>query len=131
MLTIRTKEELKRAKENKVREFIVVGELAQKLHKAEKISKLSKTALAALVGAIGIGVIASPITGGASLRIGKKFATATAAGVSTSVIYAAITVGGVALVYALYKEYNVKVIRKPDGSIELKFYREGKEKEEE
>jgi hypothetical protein len=125
MLIVRTKEELKRAKENKVKEFIVVGELAQKLHKAEKISKLSKTAAVALAGAVGVGVATTPVTGGVSLGVSAFIGTgvASTAGVSTGVIYATIAVGGVLLVYALYKEYNVTVIRRPDGTIELQFNR--------
>ncbi|QBK25368.1 hypothetical protein [Ureibacillus thermophilus] len=125
MLIVRTKEELKRAKENKVKEFIVVGELAQKLHKAEKISKLSKTAAVALAGAVGVGVATTPVTGGGSLVVSALTGTGVAAtaGVSTGVIYAAIAVGGVLLVYALYKEYNVTVIRRLDGTIELQFNR--------
>ncbi|ADU95662.1 hypothetical protein [Geobacillus sp. Y412MC52] len=125
MLIVRTKEELKRAKENKVKEFIVVGELAQKLHKAEKISKLSKTAAVALAGAVGVGVATTPVTGGVSLGVSALIGTGVAAtaGVSTGVIYATIAVGGVLLVYALYKEYNVTVIRRPDGTIELQFNR--------
>jgi hypothetical protein len=125
LLVVKTKEELKRARENEVKEFIVVGELAEKLHKAEKISRLSKIAVHALAGAIAAGAAAAPVTGGTSLGVSALAGagvTATA-GVSTSVILAAIAVGGVAIVYALYKEYNVKVKKYPDGTFELEFER--------
>lgn len=123
MLIVETKEELKKAKENKVKEFIVIGELAKKLDKAKKISKLSKFAVFALASSIGAGAVAAPFTGGislgASLVMGAG-ATATV-GVSSGVIIAAIATGGVVMVYALYKEYNVEIKKNKAGTMELKF----------
>lgn len=62
MITIKTKDQLKKAKEDKVREFVVVGDLAEKLYKTRKISKLSKKAAIALSVAVGAGAIGAPFT---------------------------------------------------------------------
>lgn len=122
-MIIKTKEELKKAKENNIKEFVVVGELAEKLNKASKVSKLSKRAAIILAGVIGAGVVTAPFTGGASLGItgAGTAATATTTGVSSGVIYAALAAGGLLTVYALYKDYNVKLVGNKDGSIELIF----------
>ncbi len=42
MVIVRTKDELARVKKKKVKEFKVVGDLADKVVKAQKITKLSK-----------------------------------------------------------------------------------------
>lgn len=125
MLIVKTKNELKEAKKNKVKQFIVIGELAEKLNKAQKISRLSRIAVAALAGTIGIGVATAPVTGGTSVGVSALVATgaAASAGVPTSVTLACIACGGIAIVYGLYKEYNVRVRANVNGSIELEFTR--------
>lgn len=117
MLIVETKGQLKRAKDNKVKEFTVVGELAEKLYKAQKISKLSKRAVMILAGAVGVGAVAAPVTGGLSLG-----ATALAAStVGSGAIIAAIAVGGVILVYTIYKDYSFEVEREKNGKIKVIF----------
>ncbi|MEY8757941.1 hypothetical protein AB9M93_26235 [Peribacillus frigoritolerans] len=101
------KEQLKKAKENKVKEFIVVGELAEKLYKTQKISKLSKRAAIALAGANGVGAVAAPFNAGGSLGIAALAIGTAATTVGTGTIIAAIAVGGVLLVYSIYKDYTI------------------------
>lgn len=48
MLVVRSKEELKKAQKDKVKEFLIVGELAEKVQKAKGISKLNKGKVIAL-----------------------------------------------------------------------------------
>ncbi len=124
MLIIKTKGELKNAKNYKIKQFIVTGELAQKLNKAQKISKLSKLALVLLVGTVGAGIATAPVTGGASIPVASFIATtgtAASAGVSSGVIIAALGCGGLLVVYGLYKDYNVRVKFNADGGVELEF----------
>jgi uncharacterized protein with ACT and thioredoxin-like domain len=128
MIEVRTKEELKRVKEQKVQEFVVVGELAEKLYKARKISKLSKAAILALAGAVGAGAVATPVTAGASLGVSALVVGATT-GVSATVIWAAVAAGGLLLVYALYKDYEVRIEytqstnKSNSGNSEIRGYR--------
>ncbi|MFB5282461.1 hypothetical protein [Peribacillus sp. Hz7] len=120
MLIVKTKEQLKQAKENKVKEFTVVGDLAEKLYKAQKISKLSKKAAVALAGAVGVGAAAAPFTAGTSFGITAFATTAAASAVGTGTIIAAISVGGVLLVYTIYQGYSFKIVKTKDG-IEIEF----------
>jgi len=117
MLIVRTKEELKRAKKNKIGQFIVVGELAEKLKKSQNIAKLSKRAAIGLAGAVGVGVAAAPFSAGTSLGASAVVATgaAASAGVSASVIMASIAVGGILLAFAIFKDYNVSFKMGPNG----------------
>lgn len=118
MITIKTKDQLKKAKEDKVREFVVVGDLAEKLYKTRKISKLSEKAAIALSVAVGAGAIATPFTGGGSLMlVGAAAATATATIGGYQVVLVALGIGGILSLYALYKDYEVSFIVEPDGKI--------------
>lgn len=91
MLIVETKEQLKRAKESNVSEFKVVGELADKLYRAQKISNLSKKAVLILARAVGVGTVASPFTAGTSLGVSALATTAAASTVGTGAIIAAET----------------------------------------
>ena len=113
MLIVNTKEQLKKAKDNKVKEFMVTGELADKLLKAQRISKLSKTAAIALAGAVGAGAIAAPFTAGTSLGVAAFASTAAASTVGTGTIIAAVAVGGVLLAFTIFKDYSFEVIGSP------------------
>ena len=57
---VTTKEELKKAKENKVDVIIVEGKLAMDLIEARKITKLGKTALAIFTTGIAAGIATAP-----------------------------------------------------------------------
>ncbi|PTX14767.1 hypothetical protein SAMN04488598_1714 [Halanaerobium congolense] len=109
--TVYTKDELKKAKEQKIDKIIVKGELANKLHKSKKISKLGKGAVALLIASVG----AAPITGGLSTFALAPVAAAT--GLQIAAIIAAATVG-IALIIAVFKEYDE--IKYKDGELILK-----------
>lgn len=66
MITVSTKEDLKRALENKEKQIKVTGKLAETMRRKSKVRKASKFGAAALI--IG-GIIAIPFTGGASSRV--------------------------------------------------------------
>lgn len=122
MITVYTKDELKRAIEKKQFPIKCVGELASQLTKKKKRAKKAKIG-GALV-ALG-GLAAIPFTGGAS-------AAATAAGLTTmgftatgitltvgaltiSAAELAILVGGGVAITAILKGRKVKL--QPDGSV--------------
>lgn len=56
MLIVETKEEFKKAVENKVPEFVVVGNLKSEIKKTEKLKTMSKWAITALA----VGLAATP-----------------------------------------------------------------------
>jgi len=111
MIVVRTKEELKQARKKKLTEFEVRGKLAGSLVKAQKISKLSKGAAIGLAGAAGAAVAAIPVTGGTSLGATALIGSAALAGtgVSTGVIIAAMSIGGILVAYALFKDYDLEI----------------------
>lgn len=118
MITIKTKDQLKKAKEDKVREFVVVGDLAEKLYKTRKISKLSKKAAIALSVAVGAGAITAPFTGGGSLMLVGALATSAIATIGGSqVVLIALGIGGILALYALYKDYDINFEVGTDGKI--------------
>lgn len=121
MLIINTKEGLKSAKNNKVREFAVEGKLAEDLLKAQKIAKLSKRVVVVLAGAVGAGAVAAPFTAGTSLGVSAVVTATAASSVGTGTIVACVAIGGVLLAYTIFKDYSFKVERKPDGTIRLVF----------
>ena len=99
-ITVKTKQELEKAMKNGETEIIVVGELAEKLHKSKKITKLGIPALAVLTAAIA----ATPFTGGLSTALGAT-AVATMTGMEVAVILGVVFVG-ISLVIALFKDYE-------------------------
>lgn len=121
MLIVETKEQLKKAKKEKREEFIVIGELAQKLYKTRKISNLSKKAAIGLTIAFGVGSAATPFTGGLSLGVtGAAAAAATTTVGGAQVVYVAMSIGGILLLFALYKDYDVDFELNPGGPIRVK-----------
>lgn len=118
MLIIETKEQLKKATEEKQDSFIVVGDLAKKLYKTRKISKLSKKAAIAITLAFGFGAIGAPVTGGLSLGA----AAAGTAGIGGSAtVLTAMSIGGVIFLFALYKGYDAEFEAVPGGTVRVKF----------
>ncbi|MEG1482832.1 hypothetical protein [Clostridium sp.] len=106
-IEVNTKEELKKAIDDKYDEIIVKGELAKKLNKAKKINKLSKAMLGILTTALAAGVVTAPITGGLSLGISAAAAVPIAALTGTEIaVIIAVSCIGVALVTAVYKGYD-------------------------
>lgn len=123
MLVVKTKEELKKAQKAKVEEFMIVGDLAEKVQKAKGISKLSKGKVIALSGVIAAGAAVAIPTGGASIGVSTLSATAitagAGAGLSASVIIAIIAIGGALAAFALYKEYDVSFEATPNGGVKV------------
>ncbi|SET85685.1 hypothetical protein SAMN05216389_1431 [Oceanobacillus limi] len=117
MLIVETKEQLKKAKQDKVKEFKVVGELAEKLYKARKVQKLSKASAVALAGVAGAGVVAAPFSFGTSLGVSAIAASS----VGTGTIIAAGAAGGILLTFAIYKGYSFKVKINDKGEVEIVF----------
>jgi len=106
MIVIQTKEELKRAKKEKLKEFEVIGPLAEKIKKAQDISNLSKSA------AITLGKARST-----NFFISRKSSSSAAVGkiVTPGVMIAAISIGGILIAYALFKDYEVEFEVGPGG----------------
>ncbi|WP_010253001.1 hypothetical protein [Treponema primitia] len=125
-LVVRTKEDLEKAKNNLPDTIIFEGEMAIKIQKAIKRKKSGKKVGIALAGAgavaaIIVGIVAAPVTAGASLgatAVGiSNLTIGTAAGVATlSLTEVAIVAGvivsalGVSLAVAkdLLKNYNME-----------------------
>ena len=99
---VRTKEELKEAKEKRTPEIIVEGELAKDLKKAQKIRTLGPVA----IGVLGVGIAGIPITGGISAGLAFSTVAATT-GLSISVIIIIIALG-LAFLLAFYKNYDLE-----------------------
>lgn len=102
-VTVTTKDELKEAQEQNVENIIVSGDLANKLKKAKQITKLGATGLGILTAALGVGIVAAPVTGGLSM-----FAAAPVAALTGLEIAAIITASalGIALIIAVFKDYE-------------------------
>jgi hypothetical protein len=102
-VTVRTKSELEKAKENGAEEIIVKGELADKLKKSKKVAMLSGVGLAALTAALGVATVTAPVTGGLSY-----FAVAPVAVLTGLEIAAIITAAslGLGLIIALFLGYE-------------------------
>ena len=119
-ITVDNKESLKIAKKEGYRHIIVKGKLANDLVVASKISRLSKVAVGTLAAAVTATIAAVPFTGGASAPagfVGVVAPMAATSGISTSVIIAALSVGGLLLAYAIFKDYNIEITHKSsDGT---------------
>src|SRR5574344_476210 len=104
IVTVKTKEELKKAIDAKVPEILVVGKLAKTVHDNKKIAKLGRFALIGLGVAIA-SICAVPVTGGTSSAIAvPAIAAATvASGLTAAEIMTLVAVGGgiVALIGAV------------------------------
>ena len=111
-VTVRTKEELERAKNNGVETIVVVGELAQKLKTAKVVGTFSKATVFALVAALA----AVPATGGLSMVALVPIAAMT--GVEIAVVTAVVFIG-MSLLLSIIKEYNIRVRVNKDGELEV------------
>lgn len=110
-VTVQTKNDLKKAIENKVDTIIITGSLAGNVIKAQKIAKLGKFALASLgltASAIVAAVATAPVTGGASFAFAVPVAAPLVAltGLEiTTIIFVCIM--GVGVLLAFYKDYDI------------------------
>ena len=104
---ITTKEELKKAMEDKAEEILVVGKLADDLRATKQITTLGATTLGILSTAIAAGMIAAPFTAGTSLGISALAAApiAVTTGVSIPAIILASALG-IGIIISLHKDYR-------------------------
>ena len=98
MLIIETKEEFRKAIENKVPEFAVVGDLKTEIKKTEKLKMMSKWAITTLAA----GLAAAPFTGGTSGLLAGAAATSTLGAAAI----AAIALIGVTTLMAFHQDYD-------------------------
>lgn len=119
---ITTKEELKKAKKQKMERFVVRGKLASDIKKARAITKLSASSILILTTVAGMATIAAPTTGGASYLAAAPAVAAEAAsvGVSVPAIVVAVSIG-VSLIIGLFRDYNVKFKMDGFNHIEAEF----------
>lgn len=106
MKTVTTKTQLKKSLEKKEDVIYVEGKLANSLMISKKATKLGKVAIAILT----VGLCSVPVTGG--LSAAAVAPTALAVGLDTSVVIAIVAVGGIVLVLAIFKDYNVEITKK-------------------
>jgi hypothetical protein len=97
--TVSTKSELESAKDSKVDEIIVIGDLANDLKKSKKIAYASAGTIAILTAAIA----ATPFTGGLS-AIGL-IPVAAMTGFEVAAIIVAVSIG-ITLIIAVFKDYD-------------------------
>ncbi|KAF6660608.1 hypothetical protein HFD91_11355 [Enterobacteriaceae bacterium EKM102V] len=98
-VVVRTKGELKQAKENNIDLIIVEGELAKKVMKGKTIAHAS----AATIALVGVSVAAMPATGGLSSFALMPIAAMT--GIEIAAL-AAVCFLGAGFLIALFKDYE-------------------------
>lgn len=120
-VTVTTREELKRAIQNKEKDILITDPyLAKNVKQFKTIKKLTKWTLCLLLagsGATMIGVALAPATGGTSAVVGLgtdavfKLVLASGASISTGAITAigCLCVLGAAVLFALWKDYTVEI----------------------
>ena len=104
---VKTKEELKKAKQRGDSIIIVKGQLAKDLLEARKITRLSQRALALLTAGIITGVSTAPLTNGFSL-VAMSVPVTTITGLSVPAIILASFLG-VGFILAIFNEYTVEI----------------------
>lgn len=97
---VASKEELKKAKEDKVNTIIVEGKLAKDLKATEKIKTIGPVAMATLTAFIAT----IPASGGVSAVAAASVAAATGMDVAAIILAASL---GIGFILAIYKEYDV------------------------
>lgn len=108
-IVVRTKEDLKLAIDRGYEEIIVEGNLVSELKKTKCVATASAPAIAALTAAFGL----LPVSGGLSTIAIAPFVALT--GLDISVIILALSIG-LAVIMAVYKDYEVIEIETPDGT---------------
>ena len=108
-INVSTKETLKFAIDRGYEEIIVEGNLVSELKKTKCVATASAPAIAALTAAFGL----LPVSGGLSTIAIAPFVALT--GLDISVIILALSIG-LAVIMAVYKDYEVIEIETPDGT---------------
>ena len=133
MKSVNKKSELKAAIEANEMEIVVVNpELAKTVYKYKSIKKLTKRALVLLLAGMGIvagGMALAPMTGGSSAGLSgvsavAAYSLARASGAAIpvalipNIVY--ISFMGSAILFALWKNYDIEVICEDPMKIKLK-----------
>lgn len=124
IVTVSTKEELEKAVNNNVDKIIITGDMASKIIRSQKKKSVAKkvgigSAVATGVAAVA-GIVAAPVTGGASAVAGVSYAlattaTGTAVALSTTELIASIlgVLGALGIaagvINSISKNYDVKI----------------------
>ncbi|MCL2007212.1 MAG: hypothetical protein FWG77_03915 [Treponema sp.] len=114
-IKVETKQELEKAYKLKPDRIIVTGELVEKLIKSKKITKISRAVVIGLATLVVGGTIIVPPIGMGALAVSGS-------GVAAIIIASGI---GIALVYAIYKDYDVIVTMEKDGRPKLILTKKG------
>ncbi len=109
-ITVKTRDELLKAKNENYDEIILVGAIANNLKKSKKITTLGKGALGVLTATFGAATVIAPTTGGLSYAVLAPVAFLT--GLEIVAIIAALSIG-IALILAIFKGYE-EISYKPD-----------------
>lgn len=130
-ITVETKEELKRAYDNKYNEILVVGDLAKQLGKIN----IGKAGIAILLTVGAAAVVAAPITGGKSIQalksVAEKAGKYTGAEIALMIMATSI---GITLILAVCKDYEIETSGNAEeylkgkagkGSVNLGTYKQG------
>ncbi|EFB6771312.1 hypothetical protein FPG84_08790 [Escherichia coli] len=117
LVTVTTKEQLKKAKEDKVDVIVVEGELAEKLKRSKKVA----IAAAGVSGVALTGLIAAIATGGTSFLLyagvaGTSAATFTGIEIASIILAGSI---GITLLVGIFKDYE-EIEASTSGGIKLK-----------
>lgn len=115
-VTVSTKEQLEVAVDAHMDEIVVEGELAKRIKDGQKLRTAGKLTLVLL----GTAVAALPFTGGISLAAAAPIAALT--GLNAAAIVAAVFVG-LALLLAVYKEYDITIEYDRDGRLRVRLKR--------
>ena len=117
MITVYTKDELRKALKAKEKNIIVKGELERTIRaKANKQKTMKKVGIGtAAIGAAAL--ITAPFTAGTSLVAGAAAMGLTVGGLTISAAELAILIGGSVALAGILRGYNVKF--NSDGSVEL------------
>ncbi|WP_031430827.1 hypothetical protein [Methylomicrobium agile] len=102
-VTVNTKEELSQAKNSNASEIVVIGELANKLKRAQKVTLLSAGTLAVITALLGTATITAPVTGGMSYFVAAPAAALSGLEIATIIVAASL---GISLIIALFKGYE-------------------------
>ena len=102
-ITVKTRDELLKAKNENYDEIILVGAIANNLKKSKKITTLGKGALGVLTATFGAATVIAPTTGGLSYAVLAPVAFLT--GLEIVAIIAALSIG-IALILAIFKGYE-------------------------
>ncbi|ASR42759.1 hypothetical protein BEN78_04520 [Xanthomonas citri pv. mangiferaeindicae] len=97
---VTTRDELEVAKNTRAQEIVVLGKLADDLKKTRKLARLGAAGVAAIAAAVGL----APVTGGMSTLGLAAVATVTGLELATIITAAGL---GIALIFAIHKDYNV------------------------